>query len=290
MQASIATRPSGPSVQWRKVVDRMLVYGIAAATVAITILPIFWLVVTAFRSGLEIVSPEFSLLPRQPTLDNFVQVFGSQQITSDLASSLIVSIGVVVTNLLIGPPAAYAMARYTFPGEKIILGLIVFLRMVPLVSALLPLFVIFSWFGLLNTYAALIIAQTAFKLPLTIWLLRGFFRGVPRELDDAARVDGCSTLGTLFRVVLPLIKPGLAAASVLAFLWTWNDFIVTLVLSTGPETQTLPLGLSKFVREFGVDWGPMTAAGVLMLAPVLVFVFIAERYLVRGLTAGGVKE
>jgi multiple sugar transport system permease protein len=289
MQASAAPRMVAP-IRWRMVSERSLVYGLVVASVAITLLPLFWLVVTSFRSSIEIVSPEFSLFPRQPTFDNFIQVFSSQQITGDLSSSLIVSFGVVATNLLIGPPAAYAMARYTFPGEKLIIGLIVFLRMVPLVSALLPLFVIFSWFGLLNTYAALIIAQTAFKLPLTIWLLRSFFMGVPRELDDAARVDGCSTLGTLFRVVLPLVQPGLAAAAVLAFLWTWNDFIVTLVLSTGPETQTLPLGLTKFVREFGVDWGPMTAAGVVMLAPVLVFVFIAERFLVRGLTLGGVKE
>ena len=289
MQASTA-RPLAAPFRWRMLSERSLVYGLVVVTVAITLLPIFWLVVTSFRSAVEIVSPGLSLFPREPTFDNFIQVFSSQQITHDLSSSLIVAFGVVVTNLLIGPPAAYAMARYTFPGEKIIIGTIVFLRMVPLVSALLPLFVIFSWFGLLNTYAALIIAQTAFKLPLTIWLLRSFFMGVPRDLDDAARVDGCSTIGTLFRVVLPLIQPGLAAAAVLAFLWTWNDFIVTLILSTGPETQTLPLGLTKFVREFGVDWGPMTAAGVVMLAPVLVFVVLAERFLVRGLTLGGVKE
>jgi multiple sugar transport system permease protein len=113
---------------------------------------------------------------------------------------------------------------------------------------------------------------------------------VPKELDESARVDGCSTFGALWRIALPLVKPGLAAAGVLAFLWTWNDLIVTLILSTSDTTVMLPLGLTKFVLEYGVDWGPMTAAGVIVFLPTVAFIFVAERYLVRGLTMGGVKE
>ncbi len=168
--------------------------------------------------------------------------------------------------------------------------MIVVFRMIPVVTAMIPLFIVFSVLGLLNTYAGLIVAQTAFKLPVTIWVLRGFFLDVPKELDDSARVDGCSTFGTFLRIALPLVKPGLAAAGVLAFLWTWNDLIVTLILSTGDATVMLPLGLTKFVLEYGVDWGPMTAAGVIVFLPTVVFIFVAERYLVGGLTLGGVKE
>jgi multiple sugar transport system permease protein len=276
--------------RWGKVLGRTSVYVIAIGSVFITLVPIFWLILTSFRPLLEITSPRLILFPRDPTLQNYIDVFTRYKTTDYLTNSIIVSVGVVATNLVIGPPAAYALARFRFPGERIILAMIIVFRMIPVVTAMIPLFIVFSVLGLLNTYIGLIVAHTAFKLPVTIWVLRGFFIDVPKELDDAARVDGCSTVGTFFRVALPLVKPGLAAAGVLAFLWTWNDLIVTLILSTSDKTVMLPLGLTKFVLEFGLDWGPMTAAGVIVFLPTLVFIFVAERYLVGGLTLGGVKE
>ena len=162
--------------------------------------------------------------------------------------------------------------------------------MIPTIAAIFPLFLLFERVHLLGSYLGLIVAHTAFKLPVTIWLLRNFFLDVPRELDDSARVDGGSTLRVLLQIALPLIQPGLAATAVLAFLWTWNDLLVTLVLSTNTRTEMLPLGLTKFVLEYGVDWGSMTAAGMIMFIPTLLFVFVAQRYLIRGLTAGGVKD
>jgi multiple sugar transport system permease protein len=277
-------------LRWGKILGRTSVYVIAVASVFITLVPIFWLVLTSFRPLLEITSPRLILLPRDPTLQNYIDVFTRYKTTEYLTNSIIVSVGVVATNLIIGPPAAYALARFRFPGERIILAMIIVFRMIPVVTAMIPLFIVFSVLGLLNTYIGLIVAHTAFKLPVTIWVLRGFFIDVPKELDDSARVDGCSTVGTFFRIALPLVKPGLAAAGVLAFLWTWNDLIVTLILSTSDKTVMLPLGLTKFVLEFGLDWGPMTAAGVIVFLPTLVFIFVAERYLVGGLTLGGVKE
>lgn len=276
--------------RWGKILGTTSVYAIAIGSVFITLVPILWLILTSFRPVLEITSPRLILLPRDPTLQNYIDVFTRYKTTDYLTNSIIVSVGVVVTNLIIGPPAAYALARFRFPGERIILAMIIVFRMIPVVTAMIPLFIVFSVLGLLNTYAGLILAHTAFKLPVTIWVLRGFFIDVPKELDDSARVDGCSTLGTFLRIALPLVKPGLAAAGVLAFLWTWNDLIVTLILSTSDKTVMLPLGLTKFVLEFGVDWGPMTAAGVIVFLPTVVFIFVAERYLVGGLTLGGVKE
>jgi multiple sugar transport system permease protein len=275
---------------WGTVLGRTVVYAIAIASVFITLVPIIWLILTSFRPQVELASARLMLLPHDPTLQNYVDVFTRYKTTNYLINSVIVSVGVVITNLIIGPPAAYALARFRFPGDQIILAMIVVFRMIPIVTAMIPLFIVFSVLGLLNTYAGLIVAQTAFKLPVTIWVLRGFFIDVPKELDDAARVDGCSTFSTFLRIALPLVKPGLAAAGVLAFLWTWNDLIVTLILSTGDATVMLPLGLTKFVLEYGVDWGPMTAAGVIVFLPTLVFIFVAERYLVGGLTLGGVKE
>ena len=277
-------------VRWDRILSRTAVYAIALGSVFLSLLPIIWLVLTSIRPLIEITSPRLILLPRDPTLQNYVDVFTRYKTTEYLTNSIVVSLGVVITNLIIGPPAAYALARFRFPGERLVLALIIVFRMIPVVTAMIPLFIVFSVLGLLNTYVGLILAHTAFKLPVTIWVLRSFFMDVPKELDESARVDGCSTFGALVRIALPLVKPGLAAAGVLAFLWTWNDLIVTLILSTSDASVMLPLGLTKFVLEYGVDWGPMTAAGVVVFIPTLAFIFVAERYLVRGLTMGGVKE
>jgi multiple sugar transport system permease protein len=288
--ASIALRAGSHPIRWGKVLSRTAVYAIAIGTVFITLVPIIWLVLTSVRPLIEITSPRLILLPRAPTLQNYVDVFTRYKTTEYLTNSIVVSLSVVATNLIIGPPAAYALARFRFRGERLVLALIIVFRMIPIVTAMIPLFIVFTVLGLLNTYLGLIVAHTAFKLPVTIWVLRSFFMDVPKELDESARVDGCSTFGALVRIALPLVKPGLAAAGVLAFLWTWNDLIVTLILSTSDHSVMLPLGLTKFVLEYGVDWGPMTAAGVIVFIPTVAFIFVAERYLVRGLTMGGVKE
>lgn len=272
------------------VLGRVALYVIVIGCVFISLVPILWLIMTSFRPLTEITSTRLILLPQAPTFQSYIDVFTRYKTTEYLTNSIIVSLGVVATNLIVGPPAAYSLARFRFRGEAIVLVLIVVFRMIPVVTAMIPLFIVFSVLGLLNTYVGLIIAHTAFKLPVTIWVLRSFFMDVPKELDESARVDGCSTFGAFWRIALPLIKPGLAAAGVLAFLWTWNDLIVTLILSTSDKTVMLPLGLTKFVLEYGVDWGPMTAAGVVVFLPTVAFIFIAERYLVRGLTLGGVKE
>jgi multiple sugar transport system permease protein len=288
--ASIALRPPRRPIRWSKVLGRSGLYAIAIASVFLTLLPILWLLLTSIRPLIEITSPRLVLLPRDPTLQNYVDVFTRYKTTEYLTNSIVVSLSVVATNLIIGPPAAYALARFRFRGEQLVLVMIIVFRMIPIVTAMIPLFIVFSVLGLLNTYLGLIVAHTAFKLPVTIWVLRSFFMDIPKELDESARVDGCSTFGALLRIALPLVKPGLAAAGVLAFLWTWNDLIVTLILSTSDHSVMLPLGLTKFVLEYGVDWGPMTAAGVIVFIPTVLFIFVAERYLVRGLTMGGVKE
>ena len=288
---TVARPPAGwRGRAWKGDLGTAVTYVLVVAAVVIMLAPIVWLAITSIRPVVEITSVRLDLLPRHPTLRNYTAVFERYKMATYLRTTTFISLAVVVTNLVLGAPAAYAMARFTFFGGKAMYGAIVFFRMIPPVAAIVPLFMVFDQFRLLGTYQGLIIAHTAFKLPVTIWLLRNFFMDVPRELDDSARVDGCSTLGILWRIALPLIQPGLAATAVLAFLWTWNDLLVTLVLSTRTETQMLPLGLTKFVLEYGVDWGSMTAAGVIMFIPTLLFVFVAQRYLIRGLTVGGVKE
>jgi multiple sugar transport system permease protein len=254
------------------------------------LMPLIWLFFTSIRPLVEIATTQFIFLPRQVTWENYLATLNTYNILTYVKNSLIVCIGTVLVNMVLGLPAAYAIARYSFRGERSVFSLLILLRMIPLVAVMVPLFLIFSRLNLLNTFSALIIAHSAFKLPVTIWLLRAFIMDIPRELDDSARVDGCTTWGLIVRITLPLVKPGLAATAVLAFLSTWNDLLITLVLSSSVDTEMIALGLTKFVLEYGVAWGPLTAAGILMFLPTLVFVFVAERYLVRGLTMGAVKE
>jgi len=277
-------------IRTRKLLGQILIYLAVLFVLVIMLTPIVWLGITSIRPLIEISTVRLNLIPDHPTLHNYHAVFNRYHMGTLLKSTTLVSLAVVGTNLVLGAPAAYAMARYNYLGGKVLFGSIVFFRMIPPIAAIVPLFMLFERVHLLGSYWGLIVAHTAFKLPVTIWLLRNFFLDVPRELDDAARVDGASTLRVLFQIALPLIQPGLAATAVLAFLWTWNDLLVTLVLSTRTNTELLPLGLTKFVLEYGVDWGSMTAAGTIMFIPTLLFVFIAQRYLIKGLTAGGVKD
>lgn len=291
MKSLTIARPAvGRGIAWRHVCGSAATYVLVIAAVLVMLAPIAWLALTSIRPVVEISSVRLNLLPQNPTLRNYAAVFERYNMGTYLKTTIIISLAVVVATLALGAPAAYALSRFTFFGGKAMYGAIIFFRMIPPVAAIVPLFILFDQFSLLGTYQGLVIAHTAFKLPVAIWLLRNFFMDVPKDLDDSARVDGCSTLGILWRIALPLIQPGLAATAVLTFLWTWNDLLLTLILSTRTETQMLPLGLTKFVLEYGVDWGSMTAAGVIMFIPTLLFVFIAQRYLITGLTGGGVKE
>lgn len=278
------------TVRKKKILGQVAIYATVIFVLVVMLAPIVWLGITSIRPLIEISTVRLHLLPKNPTFRNYHAVFDRYHMGTLLRTTILISLAVVVTNLVLGAPAAYAMARYNYFGGKVMFVVVIFFRMIPPIAAIVPLFMLFERVHLLGTYWGLVIAHTAFKLPVTIWLLRNFFLDVPRELDDAARVDGASTLRVLGQIALPLIQPGLAATAVLAFLWTWNDLLVTLVLSTRTETEMLPLGLTKFVLEYGVDWGSMTAAGMIMFIPTLLFVFVAQRYLIKGLTAGAVKD
>lgn len=285
-----AEYPHRRRLRTKRIVGRVALYITVIAVLIVFLAPVVWLMVTSIRPLVEISTVRLNLWPDNPTLRNYRVVFDRYHMAQLVQTTGLISLAVVFTNLFLGAPAAYAMARYHYWGGKLMFVLIVFFRMIPPIAAIVPLFMLMEQVGLLGRFSGLVIAHTAFKLPVTIWLLRNFFLDVPSELDDAARVDGASTLRVMLQIALPLIQPGLAATAVLAFLWTWNDLLVTLVLSTRRDTEMLPLGLTKFVLEYGVDWGSMTAAGTIMFIPTLLFVFVAQRYLIRGLTAGGVKD
>jgi len=223
-----------------------------------------------------------------PTLENYREVLGDGSFTRYLTNGLIVGVVSTVITLVLGCMAAYGLARFRFRGRKTIAYTTLLLRTVPLAVLAVPVFMLWSRAGLINSLPGLILLYVAVNLPFTIWLLYGFVLQVPPEMEEAAAIDGCGPIQVFYKVVLPLIKPGLAAAAIFTFRIAWNEFILALVL-TDRATRTLPVAASLYITDIGVDWGKIMALGSLIAIPPLIFTFIAARQIITGLTAGAVK-
>ncbi|MBZ9657573.1 carbohydrate ABC transporter permease [Mesorhizobium sp. ESP-6-4] len=258
-------------------------------TVALTVFPLVWLFLTSIRSSADIFSVPVHVIPETATLTQYVSVFAQYDTMGYVWNTVIVSVATVILVHLLAIPCAYALSRFRMPGAMLIFGLLLIMRMIPVIALAIPLFAVFAAMGLLDTVWALILSHTAAKLPVAIWLLLGFIQDVPKEIEEAAQSDGAGTVRTLVQIVAPLIAPGIGASAVITFLFTWNDLLLALTLTSSKAAQTLPVGLTNFVSQFGIDWGAMSAAGVLMVIPTLVFVWFAQGLLVKGLTTGAVR-
>ncbi|TIO06166.1 carbohydrate ABC transporter permease [Mesorhizobium sp.] len=258
-------------------------------TIAFTVFPLVWLFLTSIRSSADIFSVPVHIIPETATITQYVSVFTEYDTMGYVWNTVIVSVATVILVHLLAIPCAYALSRFRMPGAMLIFGLLLIMRMIPVIALAIPLFAVFAAMGLLDTIWALILSHTAAKLPIAIWLLLGFIQDVPKEIEEAAQSDGAGTIRTLVQIVAPLIAPGIGASAVITFLFTWNDLLLALTLTSSKAAQTLPVGLTNFVSQFGIDWGAMSAAGVLMVIPTLVFVWFAQGLLVKGLTTGAVR-
>ncbi len=258
-------------------------------TLLITVFPLVWLILTSIRSSSDIFSVPVHIIPQQMTGIQYWNVFNKYDTLSYLWNTIFVSLMAVVFVILFAVPCAYAIARFKLPGFKIVISLLLVMRMIPVIAFAIPMFAVFAAFGMLDSVWALIVAHTASKLPVAIWLLIGFIQDVPREIEEAAQVDGAGTLRTMVQIVTPLIWPGIGATAVITFLFTWNDLLLALTLTSSKAAQTLPVGLTNFISQYGIDWGAMSAAGVLMVIPTLVFVWFAQGLLIKGLVTGAVR-
>lgn len=282
----VRARPRArPAVPWALLAR----YLVLAATLFVTVFPLLWLLITSLRTSADIFAVPVRIIPETLTATQYVNVFGQYGIDSYLWNTVIVSLVTVVCVTLLALPCAYAMARLRLPGQKLVLSLLLIMRMIPVVALAIPLFAVFSQFNMLDTISALVLTHTAAKLPVAIWLLIGFIQDLPKEVEESAQVDGASTLRTLVQIVTPMIGPGVGASAVITFLFTWNDLLIALTLTSSKDAQTLPVGLTNFVTQFGIDWGAMSAAGVLMVIPTLIFVWFAQGLLVKGLVTGAVR-
>ncbi|GAA5127356.1 carbohydrate ABC transporter permease [Pseudonocardia adelaidensis] len=264
-------------------------YVVLVLTVLVSIFPLVWLLLTSLRTSDELFAVPVQLLPSTVTLDQYVTVFTEYEMADYVWNSIAVSLATVALVTVLALPCAYVLARFRLPGVKVVITVLLIMRMIPVIALAIPLFSVFSGIGLLDTVLGLVLTHAASKLPVAIWLLMAFIQDLPKEIEESAEIDGAGVIRKLVFVVAPLIGPGIAASAVLTFLFTWNDLLLALTLTSSEAAQTLPVGLTNFVTQFGIDWGPMSAAGVLMVVPTLLFVWFAQGYLVKGLVAGAVR-
>lgn len=266
-------------------------YLLVILAVLIAIIPIYWMLTISLKHEVD----QFAVPPRwflfTPTLEHYRDAFLTRSFGQYLITSAIVAVSSTFSALVVGTLAAYALARFKMPyrlDRKLSLW-ILSTRMFPPIVTAVPLFLMMRDLQLLNTRASLVILYTGFNLPFVVWMMRGFFVEVPRELEEAALVDGDSRLGALRRVLLPLVAPGLAATAVFCLIICWNEFLFALVMTQTDAAMTLPVGIAGRVTQYEIRWGVMSAAGVVAMMPILVFAMAVQRYLVRGLSLGAVK-
>jgi N,N'-diacetylchitobiose transport system permease protein len=254
----------------------------------VMIFPVYWVVNTAFKPASEVLQFTPSFVPAHPTFDNFVSAFNAPWFKQDLMNGVIVTLSAVFGALVVGFLAALAIARFQFYGRKALILVIMAVQLVPFVALLIPLFVMLNKAQLTNTLFGVSIVYLVLILPFTVWMLRGFIAAIPRELDEAALVDGCNRFQTFWRIILPLTGPGLVATSVYGFIQAWNEFIIINTLND-QENQNLMAWLLQNQTTRGTSWGPLMAGAVITSIPVVVFFLLIQRNIAAGLTAGAVK-
>lgn len=255
----------------------------------LTAFPIYWMLVTSTTSSADLFAASPHLLPSLAQWHVFRDVFGSTEVGTWLLNSAFVAIGTTVLSLALAVLPAYALSRLKFAGIAIV-GLALFVtQMLPEAMLVVPLYAIFGQLSLLNTLTGLILVNTAFTVPVITWILKGAIDGVPIDVEEAASIDGCSRLGTVFIIVIPLIAPTLAATAVIAFFHGWNEYVFAQTLVSAPELRTASVGLAGFVGELSTPLHSVMAIGLMYTLPAVFFYLLVQRYVVAGMTAGSVK-
>ena len=284
----VAADVGGPSAR-----DRVQSIGWVLATIAaigFAIIPLVWMLVTSLKSNREITQ-ETSLVPQALTIENYVSLFNGREFGAYLTNSIIVTSVSVLIALVVGTMAAYALARFRLRGgaERFVGFGLLMVRLMPPIVIIIPIFLAAQGLGLLNSRLSLIVVYAAFNVTIVVWMMESFFREIPVDLEEAAMVDGDTRFTAFRRIVLPLAAPGLVATGIFAVITTYNEFLFALVLTSTPGAETMPVGAATLIGRINVDWGAMSAAGVIGALPIVVFSIVVQRHLVRGLTLGAVK-
>ncbi|MFC4076992.1 carbohydrate ABC transporter permease [Salinithrix halophila] len=256
----------------------------------VVLFPFLWQFVTALKPPGELFGDSAFKLPQNPTFENFEKVFTQRPFVTYLVNSTIVAGATTLYSVFIAAIAAYAIARLKFRGKSIILGVVLAVSMFPQIATISPIFLFMQTFGLTNTYLGLIIPYTTFALPLALWNLTTFFRKIPFDLEEAAKMDGASTMQAFWKVILPLAVPGTFTTAILVFIASFNEFLFALTINTEESMRTVPVGIALFRGQYSIPWAEIAAASVIVTIPLVIMVLIFQRRIVAGLTSGAVKE
>jgi N,N'-diacetylchitobiose transport system permease protein len=273
----------------RRLAQRVGINLLALFVFAVMVFPVYWMVSTAFKPGAEILTFSPKVFPSAATLANFTDVMDRPYFWRVARNSVLVVAAVTALSLVLAFLAALALAKFRFYGRRAFIILIIGVQMVPLNALIIPLYILLSRAGQVDKLTGVIVTYLTFVLPFCVWTLRGFILGVPPELEEAAMVDGSTRFGAFFRILLPLVAPGLVATSIFAFIQVWNEFIIAYIVLSSPEQQTLTVWLAQFTSLRGTEWGPLMAGATLTAIPVVVFFVAVHRRIAFGLTAGAVR-
>jgi multiple sugar transport system permease protein len=268
---------------------QVLLWLAVAAIVLFCLFPFYWLINTSLKSGADISGA--NLVPPNPTLDNYKSIFEDDAFTMAIRNSAIIAFSVTALSLVVGSFAGYALARLHLPKKFLILAIMLSISTFPPIAIASPLFELWTDLGLYNSYLGLILPSLVFGLPLTVYILASFFREIPRELEEAAMVDGATRLQAFRKVVVPLAAPGVVTAGLLVFIFVWNEFLFAITLTSTPERRPVPAAIAFFTgsQQFEIPLGTISAASVVVTVPLIILVLIFQRRIVAGLTAGAVK-
>ena len=272
---------------------KLYIYPLVLIVLFCVLAPFFWIIISSISTNEELLSVPIHFIPRKPTFERYIRVFTSTDtqvmvFRRGLVNSFIVASGVSVLCLIIGTLAGYAFARLSFPRKNVTQQFFLFTNMLPPIVIIISVFFIFSKLKLLDSVFSLILLYSSFIAPFIIWMMRAYFMTVPRDLEDAAMIDGCNRMGALFRIMLPLSVPGLVANGILAFLMAWEEFLFALILTTS-DAKTITVAIAEFTEKQYVDYGMMATGGVIGALPPVILTLILGRDIIKGLTAGAVK-
>ena len=280
----------------KKIILRVFLYLIVILIVVWTITPYLWLIISSLSYKIDLTTVPLKWIPRRLTLENYVGLFFSRGSASfnaavfvnSLKNSAIISISTMLIAMPIGVLAAYASTRLKFKGNSMVLITSLVAQLIPPIILVIPLFVILRYFSLIDKTIGIILVHISIALPLVIWLMRGYFATIPYDLEDAARIDGCSRLGALVRIILPLTGPGLVSVLIFAFIASWNEYLYAYVL-TQSQARTVPVIIGEFSTKLGLDYLQIAAAGVLASLPPVILALVFQKFIIKGLTGGAVK-
>lgn len=263
---------------------------IAILVGAVFLFPLYWMLATSFKSQVEIFQSPITLFPHTFRLEAYTAIFKDPSIYSGFINSAIISISTMIIATVLAIPAAYGLARFQLKGKKVMIMLFLVTQMLPATLVLTPLYLMFHKVGLLNSYWAPILADTTIGLPFSVLILRTYFVSIPKELDEAAKIDGCGHLSSFFRIMLPVARSGVVVAAVFSFIYAWGDLIYGLTFMTDPLLRPVTSGIYNYIQQYATSWNRMMAFGFISILPVVLIFIFMQKYIVAGLTSGAVKS